>query len=158
MYVTRRHRAKFFNPRRRATLGVIKASDTPIYDEWGWGEYWSCSDWLEWLKALIAERGKEEARSIWVQAFDKQTADMHPYNWCKYNCDWTKFLLDNGIDASWLLPKAYCGLSNIVTNTIGVGEGVTGTAKTLSRVATVALVAGGLYWGAKEIGLIKKQK
>lgn len=158
MYVTRRHRAKFANRKRNITLGQITADSEPDYDAWGIDEYWSCTDWIEWHKALAAKYGREQANSIWSQAWDKQGAWEHNYSWCKYNCDWSKYLLSQGIDASWLLPKAFCGLSNIVTNTIGVGENVTGAAKTVSKVVTVALIAGGLYWGAKEIGLIKSKK
>jgi len=47
----------------------ITADSKPLYDSWGWADYWSCSDWINWHKALRSKYNLDTANKIWVDAW-----------------------------------------------------------------------------------------
>ncbi len=103
---------------------VITADSTPVEDGWGWADYWTCADWVEWHKQLKAVHGPDESKRIWVAAWEAQSVDANPYNWCKYDSVATSYLKSNGID-----------IGNIVSR-------LTNTVSTLSKTAdTTATVS-----------------
>jgi hypothetical protein len=48
---------------------TITAYSKPVYDEWGFGDYWKPIDWMDWFNSLTAQFGTNEARKKWVAAF-----------------------------------------------------------------------------------------
>lgn len=48
---------------------VITPDSTPVYDGWGWGDYWGCLDWIEWHKQLLKKHSKDDSDFIWAKAW-----------------------------------------------------------------------------------------
>lgn len=47
----------------------INASSQPVYDAWGFGEYWGCAEWIKWYNELRKVYTREESDYIWSKAW-----------------------------------------------------------------------------------------
>ena len=52
-----------------ATNFTINADSTPVYDGWGWADYWQCDDWINWHKAMVVKYGDKVADERWANAW-----------------------------------------------------------------------------------------
>lgn len=131
---------------------TITADSKPVYDKWGFweGSYWGCEEWRLWYFALKKKYGKDEARIIWVQAWEAQEPLSSPIDCRTYNTIFKEF-----IKAEGLADAVYSGLSGLVFKGINVGveatgdiiegagavvEGVGTTSKALKYLIPVAFV------------------
>lgn len=51
------------------TVFTINASSTPIYNTWGFADYWSCADWINWYTQLRTVYTSDESDYIWSKAW-----------------------------------------------------------------------------------------
>lgn len=135
----------------------ITADSEPILDGWGWAEYWSCSDWAEWHKLNVKKYGKQKANQKFTQWWSAQDGTAGPYNWCKYNAEFSKYFAENGIDVGNVVSHIVTGADSVVTSTTGaatnLASGVENTAKTvkwLLPLAFTAAVIGAGYFAYKK--------
>lgn len=69
---------------------IITADSEPQLDEWGWGNYWSCSQWITWHTMNVKKYGVEIANNKMIQYWDKQTFGAKP----KMSCPIDKSFID----------------------------------------------------------------
>lgn len=115
----------------------ITADSTPVYDTWGWADYWSCEDWIAWHKALKDKYGKAKADAMWLSAWNAQDSFEHDYNWCKYGASFNAYVNAENLPVTHLLSDVISGVTNIGSNVI---TGATNTSKTLKWLVPVVLV------------------
>lgn len=48
---------------------IITADSKPVYDSFGWSDYWNCQDWMKWHQLLVAKYGDKKADEIWANAW-----------------------------------------------------------------------------------------
>lgn len=133
----------------KAFSNLITAESVPDYDDWGWDNYWTCNDWVEWHKALKKKFGKEKADSVWISAWDKQDMFEHNMNWCKYDSGFAHYMSSENLPVGHLLSDVIVGAGDVGGNLI---DAAAGTSKVLKIIIPVAIVlASGifLYWGYK---------
>jgi len=106
---------------------VINAESTPDYDSWGYDDYWSCENWIDWHKALKAKHGKQRADEIWLAAWDEQDTFEHNLSWCKYAANFNSYVSAENLPVSHLLADIFAGGTKI-------GENVVDTATTTSKI------------------------
>lgn len=152
------------NYRYIATTGEeITENSVPDLDDWGWDDYWTCSDWTAWHKIVKDKKGKETADSLFLRYWNLQGALSHALNCRTFNSDFRDYTRKEG-----LLSKLYdgapymqpFGVGTDVINTAGdvinaATDTVSTTAKILKYAIPVALV-GAMVYGAYYI--FKKTK
>ena len=105
----------------------ITAESTPVYDGFGFADYWSCTDWTYWHSLLKAKFGKVQADQTWLQAWNKQDAFESNYNWCKYSSSFNSYVNSENLPVTHLL-------SDVISGGTKVGENLIGTAVQTSKV------------------------
>jgi hypothetical protein len=58
----------------------INADSYPDYDEWGWDDYWSVTDWQTFYDKLIQKYGADEGSRRWLDAWNRQSFGASPMN------------------------------------------------------------------------------
>lgn len=58
----------------------INADSYPDYDEWGWDDYWSITDWQTFYDKLIVKYGADEGSRRWLDAWARQSWGANPRN------------------------------------------------------------------------------
>lgn len=48
---------------------IVTADSKPLYDSFGTAPYWGCREWILWHKELLKKYQKDQADSIWVDAW-----------------------------------------------------------------------------------------
>lgn len=86
----------------------INADSYPDYDEWGYDEYWSLTDWQTFYDKLIAKYGADEGSRRWLDAWHRQTWGASPKNNRFAIADWavSKGLWNND-KKEFLLPAEF---------------------------------------------------
>ena len=129
----------------------ITADSIPNHDGWGPDTYWSCLDWIDWHKALVAKYGKEKADKIWVTHYDQSSWGAHEINCSTYNDEFKTYVKKQGLDKkSSILTRVYRAegaVDNVGAPIRDVGGAIGNTAKVL-KYAIPALVT------ASAIGII----
>lgn len=114
---------------------IITADSVPDFDNWGWDDYWTCSDWKRWHELNVAENGRAVANEKFISYWSTQDGFMAPYNWCKYDSTFATYFANQGIDVGWLF-------SHLVVTTQNVGDNVLSSTESISEgVNTIATVA-----------------
>jgi len=129
--------------RRNRRLGnlAITFDSVPVYDNWGWADYWECADWMAWHKALVQKYGVSAANDRWMSAWQKNSWDAAT-NWCRYDPNFVNYMDSQGIETSNIISRLWTSTTNVATN---VGTG----AETLSNVAKYVVPVGLLIIGGK---------
>ena len=136
----------------RASTGEdITENSVPNLDDWGWDNYWSCEDWVEWHKIMKSKKGKSFADSNFLKWWEAQTSFANSFNCRSYNKTFRDYFRKEN-----LLSKLYSG-AGIIAAPIGAGtdvvvgvsegisdvtEGIFNTAKVLKYVLPVLLIVG----------------
>ena len=135
-------------------LGEITADSEPDYDNWGPDSYWSCSEWVEWHKALVKKYGLSEANSKFKLAWDKQDPFEHGISACRYDSGVVAYFRSQGVDirsfVSAILLPLFETTANVADTTIDASKGIDSTIKVLRGLLPLAVVGivGGLgYYG-----------
>jgi hypothetical protein len=128
----------------------ITANSTPLYDSWGWADYWNCTDWINWHKALRKQYSLDTANKIWVDAWlsgvsvaagGKGTApgsnwavDSVPLDCRTFNSEFRDYIKNN----QTLYAAVYSGIGGTIAKPLGAGadvvEGVSSGIGNLSKV------------------------
>lgn len=53
---------------------TITANSTPVFDEWGFDDYWSAADWMLWFDKLVEKHGKDGGKLLWIKGFTNPDA------------------------------------------------------------------------------------
>lgn len=48
---------------------VVTADSSPVYDTFGFADYWGCAEWIQWWNALNKKYGKDGADYVWGAAW-----------------------------------------------------------------------------------------
>jgi hypothetical protein len=105
-----------------------------------------------WYERLKEHYGADEARLMWMSAWEAQDAWESNYNWCKYSQEFNEFTHKNGLGASHLLADTLVGGTNIVG---GALKGVAWVGRNLVWIAPVALIGAGVVYALKFRKLLK---
>jgi len=118
-------------------------NSTPLFDEWGWGDYWSMQDWLTWHGALKQAFGQPlgndkfvnawNSRSGFVEAFGDSRAD-----WLAFNTPFRDHLKNHQTSAGISMLEALEG-GNIIAIVTGTGSDiVSGAGEVIGNVGGAA--------------------
>lgn len=122
---------------------VITADSVPVPDGWGWGDYWSCAEYVQWHKLNVQAYGSDVANQKFVSAWSSISGILstdHNYNWCKYDRSFADYFAAYGIDVGNILSNAVTAAGNIVNAAGNVTQGVSNTTQLLKWALPVALV------------------
>ena len=122
---------------------------TPDFDEWGWDDYWGCTEWVDWHKALKDKYGKDEADKRWGTAWSSMSSFAAPINCRSFDTYFRDYFKKEG-----LLDFIYSGVSWIKwigagTDVLSKGadvvssgaKGAAGAAEQLEWLGPAALIA-----------------
>lgn len=118
------------------TVFTINASSSPVYDSWGFGDYWGCNEWMEWYKQLRTVYGEKESNYIWSKAWldgvssvsggngtatgSNYITDSVPIDCRTFNSSFRDFLSKNPD----LYGAVYSGLGGLIAKPLGLGVDV----------------------------------
>lgn len=85
--------------------GQITAGSTPDYDMPFniFDSAWTIADWIAWHKALKVQHGPDEAKRIFVAAWENQSHWSSPYSWWKYNSEFVDYFNSQGFNVGHTL-------------------------------------------------------
>ena len=131
-----------------ATPTTITAASSPVYHSGlPFAHYWGCGEWIAWHKALKAAYGLNRANEIFGEAWNEQSIWAGPYNWCKYQGEFTEYLKANGFDrVGSVLSRTVVNTGQAVAN---LAEGVNATSQTLKIFLPIAVIGLG-FWAYNE--------
>lgn len=128
---------------------TITADSVPDFDNWGWDDYWDCSDWMRWHQLMKAAYGLDHANRQFIDYWSDQDAFMEPFNWCKYHSDFADYFEAQGINMGWLFSNLVVATEEVGEDAIDVVENVSSGASGVSTVikyaAPVAAIIGGAW-------------
>lgn len=141
--------------KKSARIGeVITAQSVPDLDEWGIDSYWGCADWMAWHIELVKSVGVAAANTIWLQAWEKQTFGAYANDWCKFDKNFTNYLISVGLldpsEAGMILPNVINAGGTVVDAAGNVIQNTAGAASTLSSLikpAAILFLLGAGYYG-----------
>ena len=119
---------------------TITAESTPVYDGWGFDDHWQCYDWIQWHKAMKRKYGLQKANDRFAEAWNKQSVWDKPYNWCKYDNEFSAYLKEQGMDAGHVVSKVITGAEDLVDNT-------SDAAKSISNLLPTIVLLGAVGYG-----------
>ncbi len=141
--------------RKSAAVGqtqfAITANSLPVYDGWGWDDYWTCADWKMWHMQMVPVFGATQATQKWAQAWAQQSVDMNSYHWCRFDADFVNYFNDYGITFD-PVSGVIVSLTNVINSAGGAVSNVASGAEFLTSLikpVSIALVIGGAYWAYK---------
>lgn len=132
----------------------ITADSVPDYDNWGPDDYWSCTDWINWHKALKAKFGKVKADETWLHAWNEQDSFEHAFNWCKYAGDFNSYAKSENLNVSHLLADLINGVTSVGENAITTATTTSKILKYLIPVAVVLVALGVLFYFGRRYKII----
>jgi hypothetical protein len=94
---------------------TITAQSTPVKDTWGFGDYWSCNDWIRWHQLMKKEFGLQQANIRFVQEFEDQEIAASGFNCQRFNSAFRDYARDNEF-----LAAISGGILGTITTPIGV--------------------------------------
>lgn len=106
---------------------------------------WVCSNWQVYHMRNKTALGKQPANELFL--IDMGRIGMFASAWkCKYDCDFLKYLEQNGIPYNSFITNIYCTAENITEAT----EKLSGTTVNLAKIAIPLVVVGGLLYFFKD--------
>lgn len=129
---------------------TITADSRPVYDKFGWDEYWSGNDWIEWHKQLLTKYQLDRANQIWADAWlaGVSTAgggngtvagsgvvfDAVPIGDRTTNPNFRAYLKEN----DFLYNAVYVGIGGLIAKPLGAGiDVITGASGAVSSISNV---------------------
>lgn len=121
---------------------AITADSTPDLDDWGYDDFWTCSDWMLWHGLVKKKYGKPEADRRFIHHWNLQTLGAHALDCRSFNTAFRDFLKKER-----LLDEAY-GSAGILAPIGAVTDVVSSGSDVVSDTAKGAETAGKLLkWG-----------
>ena len=120
---------------------------TPVFDGWGWAEYWSANDWLTWHRAMKSALGLDIANARFLTEWNKQGFAAAPLNARTFDAAFREYARANGFlsglygNAQWASPvlNTYGSANEAVD---AVSETVGGAAATIRTIGPILLTVG----------------
>jgi hypothetical protein len=119
---------------------MITADSVPVFDAWGFGDYWSCDEWKLWHKLNVDAYGAATANNKFITAWNQQDAFASPYNWCKYESNFTSYFKGYGIDLGHIISDGVIIVGNAVEATGSVVDSAGNTASILKWAIPLAVI------------------
>lgn len=129
----------------------ITYASYPDYDDWGWDNYWGCTDWQIWYTKLEEFYGSVEARQRWKSAWEKQDATSNTWK-CLYNDSFRNFVEENQLGVESYTADVVTGAQGVVTNIFGSAAWLS---KNLKWILPLGLVVVGVGYLALQGGKLK---
>jgi len=106
---------------------------------------WTCAQWRIYYDRNKAIAGKAKAVEIIYIDLENQGSfsDAH---WCKYDCDFMQYLLNEGVPIANIFTDIACVLSNTTGAISDTTTAVSKTVKTVSNILPFAVILGGGYF------------
>jgi hypothetical protein len=137
----------------------INANSVPDLDDWGWDDYWSCPEWIQWHKAMVSQYGAYQANEKFLTEWNKQSIGAHALDCRSFNSEFREYTKAVGLhDALYngaLLAKPLGITTDAVTTATsaasdvvqaggdliqGVAQGAGSLGKSLKYVIPVLLI------------------
>ena len=115
---------------------TIIADSKPNYDNWGWDDYWSCEDWIEWYAKLKEKYGKKEADVKFETAFNDRSFGGHEWTCLNFDEGFKAFMRKEG-GTTDPITKLF---QSATTASVSVVDAAVTTTKMLKFVLPVALI------------------
>ena len=74
----------------------ITAESIPNLDDWGYDDYWSCQQWMQWHKLMVNAWGREKANYRFVFFWDQQTMGAAGYDCRSFNSEFRRYAQEQG--------------------------------------------------------------
>lgn len=134
---------------------TINADVTPLYDSWGTADYWGCTEWINWHKAMVQKYGLQVANDKFVNAWldglsvvaggrgtapgSNYIVDSVPLDCRSFNSEFRNYIKNN----ETLYNVVYSGIAGTIVKPIGatvdVVENVSSGVSNVSKVFRYAL-------------------
>lgn len=150
-------------PPRFVVLGenyTITADSTPVYDGWGWDDYWEAPDWMTWHAAMKKKYGLNEANRRFIKAYHEASQFAANYGWRTFNTEFINYAKLNGFyDGLFegllgLVGKTTSGATNVANKALDVtnaavdnAASAASTTTKIMKYAIPVLIAGVLVGG-----------
>lgn len=102
-----------------AKIYVITADSLPVYDGWGWDDYWSAGDWMDWHKKMEKAFGIDEANRRFINAYQNAGTGAASFDWRTFNSDFKKYAKDNNF-----YDALFDGIAGLIVKPISTGTSV----------------------------------
>jgi len=115
----------------------ITAQSTPVYDGWGWDDYWMPGDWIRWHQLMAAEYGLTEANQRMVYAYNQGSTGAAHFSWRTFDSEFRDYAKRNGFysglfGGAGFIMQPIAGTVTVLEN---AGEVVTEIAETAADAA-----------------------
>ncbi len=126
---------------------VINADSTPLYDSFGWADYWGCAEWIQWYNALKTKYNTDQANYIWSKAWldgvsvagggygnapgSGEVYDSVPIDCRTFDQNFKDFLASN----TALKSAVYTGIGGLIAKPLGLGVDVINTTTNIGEKA-----------------------
>lgn len=132
------------------------AAAMPDFDDWGWDDYWSADDWIEWHAAMKQEYGLRDANQTFLaywheQGFGSATRDARTFDASFREYARANGFLDDLFDGGVGVLSQPLGWA---TDILGGGTNVAGNLPGAINAAGNALGAVSLIWPLLLVGAI----
>ena len=138
----------------------ITWDSVPDFDDWGWDDYWVCSDWVNWHKEMKRVKGKSYADETFLKYWWQQTEFASPIDCRSFNSAFRDyFSSENLLDALYnnSLVKIIGAGNDVIdsgtgaiSNTAQGIEKFTAVLKWLIPIVALLLLASIGYWSYKK--------
>lgn len=139
---------------------TINADVTPLYDSWGTADYWGCTEWINWHKAMVQKYGLQVANDKFVNAWldglsvvaggrgnapgSNYIVDSVPLDCRSFNTEFRNYIKNN----ETLYNVVYSGIAGTIVKPIGatvdvvenVSSGVSNVSKVFRYVLPAAIL------------------
>lgn len=97
-----------------STQFIITADSTPIYDTWGWADYWTADDWIKWHKLMKEKYGLNEANYRFIKAYVETETLGAETSWRSLNSTFRQYARENGF-----FEGLFDGIGGLIVRPIG---------------------------------------
>lgn len=143
----------------------ITADSVPVYDGFGFENYWGGDEWVTWHKALVRKQGNDKANDIWSSAWldgvsvisggkgvakgSNYFIDSVPLEARTLNDNFRSYIKLN----KFLYNTVYSGIGGMIAKPLGAGVDVVSSASTIVSDAASG-IENGLGRTIKTLGYI----
>lgn len=140
---------------------VITADSIPDLDDWGWDDWWGCSDWVAWHKANKEKYGKPVADQKFATWWNKQGQASGALSCRTFNSEFRGYVKRNNLEAIvWesagpfsIILKPIGGVSDVATGVgdlgSGLGRGLGGFGRVLPWLVGAGVLGLGVWGGVR---------
>lgn len=125
---------------------AITADSVPVLDGWGWGDYWSADNWMEWHKRLVEKYGLQKANEKFITAYHKAGIGAASYDWRTFNRAFINYAKANGFyqalfeGVGGLIGQVASATYGAVSGAADLAAGAGELAKTVSKFLPAILI------------------